>query len=473
MTNHISILWARRWLMLGVSALAIAGLFSLILVIARTPQLAAFKELFSVALVIHVDLSVLVWFLAVMCTGLSLFISKHEQEPLPVVQPTAWWSAAAGTVLITISPLTGEWEVIKSNYVPVLFNMAFFLGLTLFAAAILMVSLHAVWVCLATLTGSFHRTVMREKAKQEAASISGSAQPELDSSLDHEVSVTDIGWVVTGLLLLLSLFMFFMSGDNMPAGLPHDQFYELLFWAGGHTLQFAYTTVMMLAWLALAARVISKPIIHSCVLLGLWVVALGAAMVPLYGYLEYTVDDQAFINLFTDIMIKWGGVAPTFLFIVIGHGLLHHRVKQRDHRALTSSLIMSMVLFAAGGLLGLMIQGQNVTIPAHYHGAIVGVTLALMGYAYTLLPTFGYKEVASWRLAYWQPILYGVGQLMHIGGLAYSGGYGVLRKTAAAGQDYAPEVKVALGFMGLGGMLAIIGGLMFVIVVWKATRAQG
>ncbi|MFN7452136.1 MAG: hypothetical protein ACK5R5_04440, partial [Alphaproteobacteria bacterium] len=68
-----SSLWPRRWLMLGVAALAIAGLFSLILVIARTPQLAGLKELFSVALVVHVDLSVLVWFLAVMGTGMVLF----------------------------------------------------------------------------------------------------------------------------------------------------------------------------------------------------------------------------------------------------------------------------------------------------------------------------------------------------------------------------------------------------------------
>jgi cytochrome c oxidase subunit I len=119
-----------------------------------------------------------------------------------------------------------------------------------------------------------------------------------------------------------------------------------------------------------------------------------------------------------------------------------------------------------------MIQGQNVTIPAHYHGAIVGVTLALMGYSYYLLPRFGYREVAAWRTAFWQPILYGVGQLMHIGGLGYSGGYGVLRKTAAAGQTFAPEVKVALGIMGLGGVLAIIGGFMFVIVVWRATRGS-
>ena len=43
-----------------------------------------------------------------------------------------------------------------------------------------------------------------------------------------------------------------------------------------------------------------------------------------------------------------------------------------------SALIMSLVLFAAGGMIGFAINGANVKIPAHYHGCIVGVTLALI-----------------------------------------------------------------------------------------------
>lgn len=435
-------LWPRRWLMLGVVALAIAGLFSLILVIARTPQLAAFKELFSVALVIHVDLSVLVWFLAVMCVGMSLFVHTYQRELLPVVAPASWWCMAIGMFCMTISPFTGEWEVIKSNYIPVLFNGVFFLGLALIAASVLLKSVHVVIV-------AFIRNT------------------------NHETRITaiDTGWLTIALILIVALIMFYLSGEGMPAGQSHEHFFELLFWAGGHTLQFAYIMVMMLAWLALAEKVIVRPVAPGWVLMTLWLISLGAATVPLYAFTQYTIDDQAFINLFTDVMIRYGGIAPTILFVFILYHLFTTRLPIFDSRL--SSLIMSMLLFVAGGLLGMMIQGQNVTIPAHYHGSIVGVTLALMGYAYVLLPRLGYFSVTNWRSAFWQPIIYGVGQVLHIGGLAYSGGYGVLRKTAAAGQNYAPEVKIALGVMGLGGMLAIIGGLMFVVVVWKATRAQG
>jgi hypothetical protein len=109
-----------------------------------------------------------------------------------------------------------------------------------------------------------------------------------------------------------------------------------------------------------------------------------------------------------------------------------------------------------------------VVIPAHYHGSIVGVTLGFMGFAYMLLPQFGWRDVGSWRLAFWQPIVYGGGQLLHISGLAISGGYGVLRKTPGGLEGMSASVKAAMGLMGLGGAIAIVGGFMFVIVVFQS-----
>jgi cytochrome c oxidase subunit 1 len=115
-----------------------------------------------------------------------------------------------------------------------------------------------------------------------------------------------------------------------------------------------------------------------------------------------------------------------------------------------------------GGVLGYLIHGVNVVIPAHYHGSTVGVTLAFMGLAYVLLPTLGFGR-AEGRMAIWQPYVYGAGQLIHVLGLAWSGGYGVQRKVAGADQFLTtlPQ-KVGMGMMGLGGLIAVIGGLMFV-----------
>ena len=127
-----------------------------------------------------------------------------------------------------------------------------------------------------------------------------------------------------------------------------------------------------------------------------------------------------------------------------------------------------MVLFGIGGMIGFMIQGSNVTIPAHYHGSIVGVTLAFMGLTYALLPRLGYAT-PNQRLATMQPYILGSGQLLHVLGLAWSGGYGVQRKVAGTEQALDGMEKIAaMGLMGFGGLVAIIGGLLFLVIVLTA-----
>ena len=72
-----------------------------------------------------------------------------------------------------------------------------------------------------------------------------------------------------------------------------------------------------------------------------------------------------------------------------------------------------------------------------------------------------------------QPYIYAAGQLMHILGLAWSGGYGVQRKTAGAAQglDNLPEI-IGMGMMGLGGLISIIGGILFLIVMIRSMMAD-
>jgi heme/copper-type cytochrome/quinol oxidase subunit 1 len=91
-----------------------------------------------------------------------------------------------------------------------------------------------------------------------------------------------------------------------------------------------------------------------------------------------------------------------------------------------------------------------------------------MGVAYLLLPALGYAR-PSVRLATWQPYVYGGGQLLHIIGLVWSGGYGVQRKVAGSDQVLRTTQEIAaMGLMGVGGLIAIVGGILFVIVLLQA-----
>ena len=168
--------------------------------------------------------------------------------------------------------------------------------------------------------------------------------------------------------------------------------------------------------------------------------------------------------MLTWLMRYGGGLAIVPLAAALAIGLARAPGALAPERPLRDALLSSLLVFGAGGVIGFLIQGSNVTIPAHYHGCIVGVTLALMGLAYELLPRLGFG-VPGARLARWQLWLYAAGQLMHIGGLVWSGGYGVQRKVAGAEQALrSPEQIAAMGVMGLGGLVAVIGGLLFIVI---------
>ena len=98
----------------------------------------------------------------------------------------------------------------------------------------------------------------------------------------------------------------------------------------------------------------------------------------------------------------------------------------------------------------------------------MGVTLAFMGLSYLLLPRLGYGTPRG-RLAASQPYVYAGGQALHIAGLAAAGFMGIQRKAAGAEQGLRslPEMA-AMGVMGIGGVISIIGGFLFLVVALRA-----
>lgn len=429
---------AEHWLWLGVAAIAMAGLYSLVPVIGRTPQfkdLSVAQRFFDVALVVHVDLSVLIWSLAMICMGGALLMKPHE-EKWPYWGKAGFWCVGASTVLMALSPLD-TWEPLKSNYIPVLHNGMFLLSLGLLTAG-LVVSLIPPFVTY------------------------------LHPNHARALNVPEKGFFAAIITVFIGLAGYALGARTVPPGLELVEHYELMFWLGGHIMQFAYTLVAMVAWLMLLAALGGDMPKRTHATLIYAVAILGAFV----SYMTFALDGRMPVEKKyeqTRVMIEWAGVAPSLLAVLVVISLLRTRI-HRENRAYAASLIVSLILFFAGGALGLMISGQNVTIPAHYHGMIVGITQALMGLAYVMLPRFGYQSVARQRMAFLQPLIYGGGQLMHIGGLAYCGGYGILRKTAGGFEHLAPDIKIALGIFGMGGLLAITGGILFVVVMLRVKR---
>ena len=180
--------------------------------------------------------------------------------------------------------------------------------------------------------------------------------------------------------------------------------------------------------------------------------------------------DSAEIRIgYTHLMQYGNALASVLIGLLLVVSLIRNRGREvpQEQYPVYSALITSLVLFTVGGLIGGAISGVNTMIPAHYHGSIVGVTLALMGLTYHLLPEFGFSRPEG-RMACWQARVYGFGQLLHIAGLAISGAMGIQRKTAGAAQELSGLGKAFMGIMGLGGLVAILGGILFVLVVMRA-----
>jgi heme/copper-type cytochrome/quinol oxidase subunit 1 len=202
----------------------------------------------------------------------------------------------------------------------------------------------------------------------------------------------------------------------------------------------------------------------------LFIIAIMPVLSVPFIYYQYEVLSTEHHLAFTALM-KHGGLSSLPIGLLITVWLLTNKRAKPEDRHYRACLYASLGLFATGGVIGFLIEGVNVVIPAHYHGSIVGVTLAFMGLSYYFLPQFGYGK-PDLKQAHWQPYIYGGGQLLHILGLAWSGGYGVQRKTAGAeqGLDRLPEIA-GMGMMGLGGLISIVGGALFLWIVIKVLIA--
>jgi hypothetical protein len=181
-------------------------------------------------------------------------------------------------------------------------------------------------------------------------------------------------------------------------------------------------------------------------------------------YLSAETGSALHRELFTWQMAFGGSLAALPIGLAVTAGLVTAPERPREP-ALAGALAWSIALFGFGGALGFMIDYSDVTVPAHYHGCIVGITLAFMGLTYHLLPKLGYAPVNA-RLANWQTHLYGVGQMLHVSGLAWAGRAGVQRKTAGAEQMLdSTERLISMGIMGIGALLSVVGGVLFLVLV--------
>jgi len=305
------------WLALATAALVGSGLFSLLLVAARTPGVNAVLpgvDFFHVALVVHVDLSVLVWFFAM--AGLLWTLAGSQRWA-----SLGWFGftlATIGAAAMGLAPFIGRGAAVMSNYVPVLQSRHFLFGLVLFGCGLAATTVRAL-------------------------SVPGRVGSHLpgDGVLRFGLNAAAISAALAFVALLAS---FLALRADAAAGLQGKPYFELLFWGPGHVLQFTWTLLMLVSWLWLAAKIGAPVPLSPRVVVLLFGVALVAVFATPVIYLAWDVGSVEHSRLFTWLMRFGGGLAIVPMVLALLVGLWRAPRCADDARPLRAALIASVAL---------------------------------------------------------------------------------------------------------------------------------
>lgn len=427
---------ALPWLGLAVGCLLLSGTLAAGLVVARVPPLSYLvtdPTFFKRCLVIHVDLAIVVWFHAFAAALFALVPTRVAPNPLG--QRSSVLGALGVLALIACAAIPAR--PILANYVPLLDSRVFRFGLAVVGAGVLANVLDP-------------KLLPWREAEHGAVSMPGAAR---------------VGLRAGAISLLMAAATFLGAGSTVPEGLPLDSHWELVLWGGGHILQWASVCAMLAAWAMLLEPVAGEIVSRRAagwIFGGLCIAPVIAPALALAG-----AGTSLYHAGFTRLMQF--GIAPfvlAFLWLTaraLRRAPAPRRALLRDVRV--TGFLASAGLTLAGFVLGALIRGPDTRIPAHYHASIGGVTVAFMALTAPLLSALGLPAPAG-RLARWlpaQPALLAGGQLVFSAGFALAGA----RRKAYGGEQ---EVRgllelLGLGTMGLGGLFALLGGVLYLAVV--------
>jgi cytochrome c oxidase subunit I len=391
--------------------------------------------------------------------------------------PTAGWLAfalmVAGMLLVNAMVLAGKADVLFTSYPPLQAHPLYYLGIILFAVGALVVAI----LFFATL-------VVARRERTYAGSIPLVSFGALTAAIIAVITL------LHGAAIYIPTFLWSLGLMSVD-----PQVYRMVWWGLGHSSQQINVAAHVSIWYLLAALtvggvVVNEKISRMAFVLYILFISMASAhhllvdpgMGPAWkiwntSYAMYLAVLASMVHGFTvPAGIEMGQRLRGYT-----RGTFEWLKKAPWTDPGFSGMALSVVIFGFfGGITGVTIGTEQINIiahntlrvPGHFHTTVVGGTaLAFMAVTYYVLPLIFGKRVAFWGLAKIQPYLFGIGIVILAMSMIFQGIFGVPRRhwdvsfsNAPFPVEYHPAVQLFQATMGIGGLLAIAGGLAYIAI---------
>ena len=393
--------------------------------------------------------------------------------------PKAWvgWLAfvlmVVGTVMVEWMMWTGQADVLFTSYVPLRAAPPYYLGVILFAVGAL------------TVVGHFFAIlVVAKREKTYEGSVPLVTFGGLTAAIIAAVTL------LHGAIIYIPTFLW--SLDVMPVD---PQMYRLIWWGLGHSSQQINVAAMVAIWYLLGAFtvgavVLNEKVSRSAFVLYILFISMASAhhllVDPGMGPAWKVWNTSYFMYMAVLASMLHGFTVPAGIELGLRlrgatQGLFGWLKRAPWGDPGFSSLVFSITIFGfVGGITGVtfgteqinIIAHNTLRIPGHFHATVVsGTAMAFMGVTYYVIPLIFRKEIAFYKLAKIQPYLFSLGMLIFSMAMTFAGTFGVPRRhwdISFAGAPFQPEfspaVNLVLGIMAVGGLIAAIGGGIYILV---------
>jgi cytochrome c oxidase subunit I len=382
-----------------------------------------------------------------------------------------------GMVMVQTMIWTGKADVLMTSYIPLRADPLYYLGIILFAVGALLICFQ------------FFATLVIAKREQ---------------TYKGSLPLVTYGAVTAAIIAVITLLhgaATYVPTFLWSIGLIDfdPQLYRMLWWALGHSSQQINVAAMVAIWYMLGAFtvgavVLNEKISRTAFVLYILFISMASAhhllVDPGFSSAWKVVNTSYFMYMAVLASMLHGFTVPAGVEVGqrlrgVTQGLFGWVKRAPWGDPGFSSLVLSVTVFGfVGGITGVTIGTEQINIvahntmrvPGHFHATVVsGTTMAFMGATYYLIPLIFQRKVAFWRMAQLQPYLFAGGMLVFSIFMSFTGGFGVPRRTwdiTFAGAQYQlafhPAVDGLMAIMALGGIVAAIGGGMYILItVWS------